>query len=245
MKIGLFTDSLHDLSFTNALDWCVSNGIETVEIGTGNFSPAPHCDLVALLNDENARAEFKAAIESRGLTLSAINCNGNQLDPHPERRKTHEDTFFKTIEAASNLGLDTVVAMSGCPGDRDGGTTPNWVIHPSSRPLPISWHGNGTKSSRPSGSGLASLLPTTASGSQLKCTLGRSFTTRRHSCGCGRLAGQILALTWTRATCSIRAWIHLSSSEHSAKDSYSTSTPRMLFLIRKRWRSQGAWIHDR
>ena len=130
MKIGLFTDSLLDLSFTDALDWCVSNGIETVEIGTGNFSPAPHCNLVALLNDENARAEFKAAIESRGLTLSAINCNGNQLDPHPERRKTHEDTFFKTIEVASNLGLDTVVAMSGCPGDRDGGTTPNWVTHP-------------------------------------------------------------------------------------------------------------------
>jgi len=130
MKIGLYTDSLHDLSFIAALDWCVANGVEAVEIGTGAFSPVPHCNLEALLNDENVRSEFKGAIESRGLTLSALNCNGNQLDPHPERGKEHEETFFKTIEAANKLGLDTIVAMSGCPGDRDGGTTPNWVVHP-------------------------------------------------------------------------------------------------------------------
>ena len=130
MKIGLFTDSLHDLTFTEALDWCVSQGVETVEIGTGNYSPAPHCDLDVLLESEPAREAFKDAIASRGLTLSALNCNGNQLDPHPERRNVHEGTFFKTIEAANKLGLDTIVAMSGCPGDRDGGTTPNWVIHP-------------------------------------------------------------------------------------------------------------------
>ena len=42
MKIGLFTESLDDLSFEDALDWCVSHEIEAVEIGTGNFSSAPH-----------------------------------------------------------------------------------------------------------------------------------------------------------------------------------------------------------
>ena len=127
MKIGLFTDSLQDLSFTSALDWIAAQGIEAVEIGTGNFSPAPHCDVDKLLNDETARADFKAAIESRDLTLSALNCNGNLLDPHPARRAKSQDTFFKTVEAANQLGLDTVVTMSGCPGDPTGGTYPNWV----------------------------------------------------------------------------------------------------------------------
>ncbi len=127
MKIGLFTDSLQDLSFADALDWIAAQGLEAVEIGAGNFSPAPHCAVDKLLSDENARAEFKAAIESRGLTLSALNCNGNLLDPHPERRRKAQDTFYKTVEAAGKLGLDTIVTMSGCPGDPTGGTYPNWV----------------------------------------------------------------------------------------------------------------------
>ena len=127
MKIGLFTDSLQDLPFTEALDWVAAHGIEAVEIGTGNFSNAPHCDVNKLLQDPKARAEFKAAVESRGLTLSALNCNGNLLDPHPERRRKSQDTFYKTVEAAGQLGLDTIVTMSGCPGDPTGGTYPNWV----------------------------------------------------------------------------------------------------------------------
>ena len=127
MKIGLFTDSLQDLPFTEALDWVATHGIEAVEIGTGNFSNAPHCDVNKLLQDPKARAEFKAAVESRGLTLSALNCNGNLLDPHPERRRKSQDTFYKTVEAAGQLGLDTIVTMSGCPGDPTGGTYPNWV----------------------------------------------------------------------------------------------------------------------
>ena len=127
MKIGLFTDSLQDLSFADALDWIAAQGLEAVEIGTGNFSPAPHCAVDKLLNDESARAEFKAGIERRGLALSALNCNGNLLDPHPVRRRKAQAMFYKTVEAAGKLGLDTIVTMSGCPGDPTGWMYPNWV----------------------------------------------------------------------------------------------------------------------
>ncbi|MHB8630167.1 MAG: sugar phosphate isomerase/epimerase family protein [Aggregatilineales bacterium] len=127
MKIGLYTDSLQDLSLEAALDWIAAQEIESVEIGTGNFSPAPHCDLEMLLRDADAQVKFKVAIESRGLILSALNCNGNLLDPHPARGKQSQDTFYRTIELASKLGLDKVVTMSGCPGDLSGGTYPNWI----------------------------------------------------------------------------------------------------------------------
>jgi sugar phosphate isomerase/epimerase len=127
MKIGLYTDSLQDLSLDAALDWIVGQGIEAVEIGTGNFSTAPHCDLDRLVDDATARTKFKAAIESRGLVLSALNCNGNLLDPHPERGQKAQDTFYKTVRLANLLGLDTIVTMSGCPGDLSGGTYPNWI----------------------------------------------------------------------------------------------------------------------
>lgn len=127
MKIGLFTDSLADLPFEEALAWAAAEGIEAVEIGTGNFSPAPHCDLEALVEEDSARRAFLGALERHGLMLSALNCNGNLLDPHPERGRRAMEVFRKTVLAASRLGIDTVVTMSGCPGDPTGGTYPNWV----------------------------------------------------------------------------------------------------------------------
>ena len=87
MKIGLFTDGLPDLSFTDALDWVVEQGIEAVEIATGGFSKATHCDADRLLSDAGARSEFKAAVDSRDLVVSALNCNGNSGGPQPGERK--------------------------------------------------------------------------------------------------------------------------------------------------------------
>lgn len=127
MKIGLFTDSLRELSFEAALDWAASAGVEAVEIGTGNFSQAPHCDVDALIEDPGARKRFMEALSKRGLGLSALNCNGNLLDPHPDRRAQAQEIYHKTLRAASLLGIDTIVTMSGCPGDLQGGTYPNWV----------------------------------------------------------------------------------------------------------------------
>lgn len=127
MRIGLFTDSLGEVSFEHALDWAAEHGIEAVEIGTGNFSPAPHCDVVRLVENQDARRAFRQAIETRGLALSALNCSGNLLDPHPQRREAAQKVFHDTLRAAHELGVATVVTMSGCPGDLEGGTYPNWV----------------------------------------------------------------------------------------------------------------------
>ena len=48
MKIGLFTDGLPDLSFSEALDWLVEQGIEAAEISTGGFSKTHHCKILKL-----------------------------------------------------------------------------------------------------------------------------------------------------------------------------------------------------
>ncbi len=127
MKVGMYTDSLQDLDFAGVLDWAVEQGLDALEIGTGNFSSSPHCALDELAASAEARARFKGAFEERGLLLSALNCNGILLDPHPERGPHSQAVFFKTIEVASQIGLDTVVTMSGCPGDLNGGSYPNWV----------------------------------------------------------------------------------------------------------------------
>ena len=142
MKIGLFTDGLRDLPCDAMLDWCAAHGIETVEIGTGNFSDAQHCDLAQLLDSDAARAEFLGAIATRGLRLSALNCSGNLLDPDPERRSKSQQVFRDSVRLAQKLGLDTVVTMSGCPGEPgEPGRYPNWVTctwQPEFQPL-IEW----------------------------------------------------------------------------------------------------------
>ncbi len=127
MKIGLYSDSVGNRPFAAMLDWLVEEGIEAVEIGTGNFSPAPHCDVHHLLESEAAREAFSSAIEERGLVLSALNCSGNLLDPEPGRRARAQEIFHLTVRLASLLGVDTIVTMSGCPGDPAGGSYPNWV----------------------------------------------------------------------------------------------------------------------
>jgi sugar phosphate isomerase/epimerase len=142
MNIGLFTDGLRDLAFDAMLDWCAAHGIETVEIGTGNFSDAPHCNLARLLESDAARADFLGAIARRGLRLSALNCSGNLLDPDPERRSKSQRVFRDSVRLAQKLGLDTVVTMSGCPGEPgEPGRYPNWVTctwQPEFQPL-IEW----------------------------------------------------------------------------------------------------------
>ena len=75
----------------------------------------------------SARDEFLGAITDRGLVLSALNCSGNLLDPHPERRERCQQVYYDTIRVAKSLGLDIVITQSGCPGAPDGGTYPNWV----------------------------------------------------------------------------------------------------------------------
>ncbi len=128
MKIGLYTDSLPHLPFEAMLDWCAANGLESVEIGTGNFSPSPHANLANLLASSAARSEFLGAVARRRLQLAAFNCAGNVLDANLERRSRSQQVFYDTVKVAGALGIPRVVAMSGCPGEGSPtGKFPNWV----------------------------------------------------------------------------------------------------------------------
>jgi sugar phosphate isomerase/epimerase len=128
MEIGLFTDGLMHLSFDPALAASARMGVQAVEIGTGNFSPSPHCNLDSLLNDEAARNDFLGTIRRHGLRLAALNCSGNPLHPNPAISCAVADITHKTLRLAGLLGVETVVCMSGCPGTPEGGQYPNWVV---------------------------------------------------------------------------------------------------------------------
>lgn len=124
MQLGLITDSVGHLPLEGALDLAAELRLDTVEIATGNWSEAPHADLPTLVTDAAARKRLHEAVTSRGLTLSALNANGNQL--HPVEGPEHDRVVRDSIRVASDLGVPTVVLMSGLPGG-PGERFPNWI----------------------------------------------------------------------------------------------------------------------
>jgi sugar phosphate isomerase/epimerase len=127
MKLGVFTALFGDRPLEAALDRVVEAGLDCVEIGTGGYPGSRHCDPAQLLADDAARRAFQEAIASRGLELSALSCHANPLHPQQEVARTAHETFTRTVELAQALGLDRINLFSGCPGDSDTATYPNWV----------------------------------------------------------------------------------------------------------------------
>jgi sugar phosphate isomerase/epimerase len=128
MDLCLYTDSVPDLSFEAALDLAVAIGCRSVEIAAGGQSSAPHLRLHELLADRRARNAFADAFTSRGLRIAALNCSAWPL--HPVHGSTHEAIVRDTIRLAGELGVETVVSMSGTPGDGPGSTTFDWIFYP-------------------------------------------------------------------------------------------------------------------
>jgi sugar phosphate isomerase/epimerase len=127
MRIGVFTDSTLHLSLADALERYERWGITAVELGTGNFSPAPHLRLQELLADAEARQRLLADLARRGMIISALNCSGNPIHPREDVAAHDNQVIRDTIRLAAALGVDRIVTMSGCPGAPGGGSHPNWV----------------------------------------------------------------------------------------------------------------------
>ncbi len=128
MELGLYTDSVAELGFEAALDLAVEIGATGIEIATGGQSSAPHLRVAKLISDKRSRARFSAALESRRLRLSALNCSAWPM--HPILGPTHVDLIKDTIRLAGELGVEKIVTMSGTPGDGVGATTINWLWYP-------------------------------------------------------------------------------------------------------------------
>ena len=128
MTLSLFTDGLPDMPFEMVLDEAAAMGIEELEIGTGGYSFAPHCDMKKLLKSADARKEYINAIESRGLKLGTFNCSANPVGPG-EKWASHGPDVMDSMRLAGEFGIKHMVAQSGLPAGAPGDTTLNWVTH--------------------------------------------------------------------------------------------------------------------
>ncbi len=128
MDLCLYTNSLGDLPFEDALDVAARIGCGSIEIAGGGQSRAPHLRLGELLGDRRKRIAFADAFATRGLRIAALNCSAWPL--HPVHGEAQAQIIRDTIRLAGELGVETVVSMSGTPGDGPGSTTVNWGFYP-------------------------------------------------------------------------------------------------------------------
>ena len=130
MKLGAYTACLHDKPIADALKILREMGLDSAEINSGGFLPAPHLPIEQIRAGQTARDDYLGLFESSGVALTALNCNGNPLHPDPEVRQKHAQDVRDAIELAALLGVKRVVTMSGLPEAHAGGTAPSWTVLP-------------------------------------------------------------------------------------------------------------------
>jgi sugar phosphate isomerase/epimerase len=130
MKLGAYTACLHDRSLPDTLQILGESGLDSAEVNAGGFVPAPHLPVEQLLSGGTAREEYLGLFEQAGITLTALNVNGNPLNPDPEVGPKHAEDLRRAITIAGLLGVPRVVTMSGLPAAHDGGRAASWVVNP-------------------------------------------------------------------------------------------------------------------
>jgi len=130
MKVGVFAVLFSDQPLGDALEYIANVGLETVELGCGNYPGDAHVPVKDLLASKAKRDAFLSQITDRGLEISGLSCHGNPLHPDRALAKKHHQVQRDTMALAEKLGVKTVVLFSGCPGDSDRAARPNWVTCP-------------------------------------------------------------------------------------------------------------------
>lgn len=133
MYLGVYNACLGDKSLTEALDVIAGLKMTSVEINSGGFLPPIHLPVDDLRASEDARQQYLGEFSSRGLTLTALNCNGNPL--FPREGFPHRQDLLDSIELAALLGVKRVVTMSGAPAADAAGTHMAWNVLPWWSPL--------------------------------------------------------------------------------------------------------------
>ena len=127
MKLGVFTVLFQNLRFEDMLNKVRAFGLDSIEVGTGAYPGNAHCDPEQLLKDRGRAEEWHKAIQSAGLFISALACQGNPLHPNRQIAGEHHALFEKTVLLAERIEVPVINLLSGCPGDSPDARRPNWA----------------------------------------------------------------------------------------------------------------------
>lgn len=112
------------------LDYVSGHGVQMIELPVGAYVGDAHCKPSELLGNASAISTFKEKFSQRGLSISALSAHANPLHPDASIRDPHQAAIRNGILLAEQLGVNTFVTFSGCPGGSAEDKTPNWVTCP-------------------------------------------------------------------------------------------------------------------
>jgi sugar phosphate isomerase/epimerase len=112
MKLGFLTAPLGNWPLDRIFEFAHTLGYEAVEIlpwpGYKTFNPK---DL-----DQSKAREIKATAKKFEITISALTCHVNHLDPDKKRRKEVNEHYKNVLENAAMMGVPITTATSGTLG---------------------------------------------------------------------------------------------------------------------------------
>lgn len=126
MYLGVFSVLFQQLPFEAMLEKVRGMGLDCIEVGTGAYPGNHHCDLDWLLGERERIGAYRKQIDSAGLFVSALSCQGNPLHPRSEIADAHNAIFEKTVLLAEQMEVPVINLLSGCPGDSPDAKYPNW-----------------------------------------------------------------------------------------------------------------------
>ncbi len=130
MKLSVLTVPLYAYTLEETLEYLHGLGVQQVEIGCGGFPGKTHLDPDVYLNNPEKIAELKALLAKYDMSISALSAHGNAVHPNKEVAAQAKKDFENAVLLAEQLGVETVVTFSGCPGDSETSQYPNWVVCP-------------------------------------------------------------------------------------------------------------------
>jgi sugar phosphate isomerase/epimerase len=130
MKLGVLSASLASKPVEEMLSYLSGLGVEAVELGTGGYTNDAHTKPEELLADKAKLAEYKKLFPKYNIEISALSVHGNAVSPDKDFAKLSHEKFETTCKLANELGVETVITFSGCPGGSPEDKMPNWVTCP-------------------------------------------------------------------------------------------------------------------
>ena len=127
MKLGVMSPVLGGMSLRQMIEYLSSLGVQSLELGCGGYPGKAHCDAADFLAHPEKIEELKQMLAENHMDLPALACHGNPLHPDKAIAGRFESDFDNAVLLAEKLGVKTLVAFSGCPGDCPESKSPNWV----------------------------------------------------------------------------------------------------------------------
>lgn len=127
MNLSVMSPVLNQMTLEEALAYLSSLGVDSLELGAGGYPGKAHMDALDYAENPKKIEELKTLLKKYNLKISAIACHGNPIHPNKKLAAEFHNDFVAAMKVAVQLGIDTIIGFSGCPGDCDASQNPNWV----------------------------------------------------------------------------------------------------------------------